>query len=189
MPRNLSAWSDLVIHLAVMLVMVAVLSQYNRYLAAIAFLVWFVLALFARERCRVRVKRFNEYCENVIVGLRDLKHYAMTNIPQAVMVVDENGCLRWNNDLVRTFATVNPEEGMPVNEFWDGILNEEIFSTIESGESESGRYVAKTITKKITDDEQELEIAKYFLVHWHRLKIRRPDFAMLTGLFIQEITA
>ena len=118
-----------------------------------------------------------------------MKHYAMTNIPQAVMVVDENGCLRWNNDLVRTFATVNPEEGMPVNEFWDGILNEEIFSTIESGESESGRYVAKTITKKITEDEQELEIAKYFLVHWHRLKIRRPDFAMLTGLFIQEITA
>ena len=129
------------IHLAVMLVMVAILSQYNKYLAAIAFLVWFLLALFARERCRVRIRQFQEYCENIVGGGKELMQYAMTNIPQAVVIVDENGYLQWFNELTRKFADKIPEEGMHVDEFWNGILRDEVFEPADNGEEKQGRYI------------------------------------------------
>ena len=50
MPRNLSAWIDLTIHLLIMLVLIGLLSYYNQYIATIAGVVWLALASFARER-------------------------------------------------------------------------------------------------------------------------------------------
>ena len=158
MPRNLSAWSDLVIHLAVMLVMVAILSQYNKYLAAIAFLVWFVLALFARERCRVRIKQFQEYCENVIGGGKELMTYAMTNIPQAVIIVDEHGYMQWCNELTKNFTDINPEQGMHVDEFWQGILQDEIFESSNDDEPKKGHYTAKVVFPKVNEEGAEFQI-------------------------------
>ncbi len=192
MPRSLSAWSDLVIHLSVMLIMVAILSQYNKYLAAIAFLVWFLLALFARERCRVRERQFEEYCENVVVGGRDLMNYAVTNLPQAVIIVDTNGRMQWINEHVKTYSDVEPEQGMFVEEFWKGILKEDVFSLAEDGQPKHGRYFAKTafqVVKEEGDDEREITIDRQFLVHYKQMKIRRPDYPILTALFILEITA
>ena len=190
MPRNLSAWTDLVIHLAVMLVMIAILSQYNRYLAAIAFVVWLMLALFARERCKVRVKQFQEYCENVIGGGKELMKYAMTEIPQAVIIVDEKGVAQWFNELVRNFADVEPEQGMNVNDFWQGILSDEIFEPAEEGEEKHGKYVAKTVYKvpKLDEGEEDMEIVRYFIVNYKQLKPQRPEYPVLTAIFAQEIS-
>ena len=61
MPRNLSAWVDLTVHLSVMLVMIGLLASYNNFLAAALFLVWLCLAFFAWERCADRTKRFERY--------------------------------------------------------------------------------------------------------------------------------
>lgn len=36
MPRNLSAWVDLMTHLLIMLVLIGLLSYYNQYIATIA---------------------------------------------------------------------------------------------------------------------------------------------------------
>ena len=188
MPRNLSAWSDLVIHLAVMLVMVAILSQYNKYLAAIAFLVWFVLALFARERCRVRIKQFQEYCENVIGGGKELMTYAMTNIPQAVIIVDEHGYMQWCNELTKNFTDINPEQGMHVDEFWQGILQDEIFESSKDDEPKKGHYTAKVVFPKVNEEGAEFQITRYFIVRYRQLKMRRENYPILTALFIQEIT-
>lgn len=190
MPRNLSAWTDLVIHLAIMLVMVAILSQYNRYLAAIAFVVWLMLALFARERCKVRVKQFQEYCENVIGGGKELMHYAMTEIPQAVIVIDEEGCMQWMNEITKKFVDIEPEQGMHVNDFWNGILHDEIFEPAEEGEEKKGRYTAKIIykTPKLDDDEEDLEVVRYFMVNYKQLPPPRPEYPTLTAIFAQEIT-
>ena len=190
MPRNLSAWTDLVIHLAVMLVMVAILSQYNRYLAAIAFVVWLMLALFARDRCKVRVRQFQEYCENVIGGGKELMRYAMSNIPQAVVIIDEEGRMQWTNEITRSFTDIEPEQGMHINDFWQGILNDEVFEPAEDGEEKHGKYVAKTVYKvpKLDEDEDDIEIVRYFIVHYKRLKPQRPEYPVLTALFAQEIT-
>ena len=187
MPRNLSAWSDLVIHLAIMLVMIAILSQYNKYLAAIAFVVWLMLALFARERCRVRVKQFREYCENVVGGGKELMTYAMANLPQAVIIIDENGNLQWCNELTKNFTDINPEQGMNVEEFWKGILNEEIFESAEE-DSKQGRYTAQTVRSEINGEGEEFSVAKYFVVRYRRLKNQSENYPTLIALFIQETT-
>lgn len=39
MPRNLSAWIDLSIHLFVILMLIGILSCYNHFIAAISFVV------------------------------------------------------------------------------------------------------------------------------------------------------
>ena len=88
MPRNLSAWIDLTLHLFVMLLLIVVLSSYNPFLAATAFVLWLCLAGFARERCRDRSVRFERYCKRVIANVNELMNYAMDRLPQAVFVVD-----------------------------------------------------------------------------------------------------
>lgn len=190
MPRNLSAWKDLVIHLAVMLVLIVALSQYARYLAAAAFLLWIALVAFAIERCTYRRNKFREYCETVIGGGNEMMRYATLNIPQAIMVINEAGCLEWCNDITRDTADSTPEQGMEVNEFWKGILHDEVFepaSESEQGQPKSGSYVAKIIRKDKTDDGEEFEIVRYFKVRYRQM-VMKADYPPLIVLFAQEIT-
>ena len=192
MPRNLSAWPDLLINLAVMLIMIAVLSQYNRYLAAAAFLVWFMLALFARERCGYRQKKFEEYCQNVIGGGKEMMHYAMVNIPQSVMVVDEDGQMQWCNELTKNYTVKKPAQGVNVNDFWDGILHDEVLENISldnHGKNlKEGTYVAKVEYKKKSDDDQDILTYRYFRVRYRQMKLQNPEYPQLVVLFVQEIT-
>ena len=58
MPRNLSAWIDLTVHLIVMLALALVTFCYNSYVGTAALLLWALLAAFAWERCRDRERRF-----------------------------------------------------------------------------------------------------------------------------------
>ena len=69
MPRNLSAWMDLTVHLVVMLALISVLYFYNEYIAAGAAVLWLCLASFARERCADRSRRFEIYFKNVLRNL------------------------------------------------------------------------------------------------------------------------
>ena len=64
MPRNLSAWMDLTVHLVVMLALISVLYFYNEYVACGAAVLWLCLASFARERCADRSRRFDIYFSN-----------------------------------------------------------------------------------------------------------------------------
>ena len=190
MPKNLSAWPDLLLHLAVLLLMVAVISQYNRYLAAAGILLWLVLALFSRERSKDRRKKFEEYCESVVGSGREMMHYAMTNIPQSVMVINELGKMQWCNELTKKFSTTFPEQGENVNEFWDGILHEEVLKTPENenDEKKGGLYVAKIIQQKVEDDGELTDEEKYFQVRYRRMTIKNADYPQMIVLFIQEIT-
>lgn len=191
MPRNLSAWPDLLVHLTVILIMVMVLSQYNRYLAAAALVVWVMLALFTRERVVYRKKKFEEYCENVIGGGKDMMHYAMTNIPQAVMVIDEEGQMQWCNELTKNFTEKKPEEGVNVNDFWNGILHNEVLEDLPKSNSKnlkSGTYVAKVEYEKISDDEKKSLTCRYFRVRYRQMKLKNLEYSNLIVMFVQEIT-
>ena len=114
MPRILSAWPDAVINLAVMLVMVAVITQYNKILGSTALLAWSLLVWFAYERRKDREKKFKEYSENVIGNFNDMMYYAMTKLPEGIIVVDEDGRLQWCNTIMQNFADVVPQQGMDV---------------------------------------------------------------------------
>ncbi len=127
MPKNLSAWIDLTIHLAVMLVLVGVLSYYNSYLAAIALVVWVALAFFARERCRDRSRRFERYCRNVVSNISEMMHYAVENLPQAILIVDEDGRVQWCNNRMENFVQTKPEQDMDVHDFWPELNIEPIW--------------------------------------------------------------
>ncbi len=187
MPRSLSAWPDVAIQLAVLFMMVIFFAQYNRYVAALAFLVWLMLFLFSRERYRYRKKKFQEYCENVVGSGNEMMRYAMTNIPQAIMVIDEQGRLEWFNDLTSELSGVKPEQGMLVEEFWSGILHEEVLEPVPSDQIRQGKYVAKVIQPLTADDGETAEVTRYFLVRYRQM-ITKADYPPLIVLFAMEIT-
>ncbi|MBQ1920704.1 MAG: DHH family phosphoesterase, partial [Selenomonas sp.] len=110
MPRNLSAWIDLTIHLVIMLVLIGVLSYYNFYIAAIAAVVWLALASFARERCTDRARRFERYCRNVVRNINEMLNYAVDELPQAIVIVNEDGRIQWCNDRITAYLPEKPEQ-------------------------------------------------------------------------------
>ena len=77
MPRNLSAWMDLTVHLIVILALALVTLGYNIYVGAAALVLWVLLALFAWERCRDRERRFDRYCMGIIHNVNDVMTYAV----------------------------------------------------------------------------------------------------------------
>ncbi len=167
MPKNLSAWPDLMIHLAVLFVMITVISQYNFFLTLAGALLWVLLALYSYERSKDRKKKFAEYCESMVGSGQEMMHYAMTNIPQAVMVINERGLLLWCNELTKNFSNIPPEQDMKVSKFWKGILNEDILRSLaENSEDDlkSGIYIAKMFKYDPEDGKEIPDSDKYFLV-------------------------
>ena len=168
MPRNLSAWFDLTVHLIVMLVLIGLLSQYNTILASAAFTLWIFLVAFARERCIDRSKKIDVYCENVIGSFSEMLNYAVKNLPQAILIVNEDGRLEWSSKRTRDFTNKTPEQGMMIDEFWHGLFNEQIFGS-------EGSYVFENGDK-------------FFKVRHKPLKTKGND-AKLTVLYVQEVTS
>jgi len=127
MPRNLSAWSDLCIHLVVIGILVLVLMSYNVYVGAISLVIWISMALFARERCRDRQQRFERYFRDVVSNINQISNYAIENLPQAVLIIDADGRLQWANDALGEYLGQKPEQGTSVKSFWPGVILEPIW--------------------------------------------------------------
>lgn len=167
MPRNLSAWIDLTIHLIVMAALIGVLSYYNTYIAVIAFVLWLCLVSFARERCYDRSKRFERYCRNVISNINEMMNYAMENLPQAILIVDEEGRIQWTNRRVVEYLGMKPEQDMDVKELWSGMIIDPVWGT-------EGEYV-------FADGD------RYFRVRHRpvRLAVHQPQ---LMALYVQDVS-
>ena len=187
MPRILSAWPDAVINLSVMLVMVVILSQYNKILGAMAFLVLGLLIWFAHVRRKEREKRFKEYSENVIGNFNDMMYYAMTKLPEGIIVVDEERRLQWCNSVMQDFAEVIPQQGMYIGEFWEGLLPEDIFSVANDEKNKDGEYPVKSLRKRKNAENEVEEFYRYFLVKYRHLQAN-ADYSRMVVLFAREIT-
>ena len=206
MPRILSAWPDAVINLAVMLVMVVIISQYNKILGAMACLAWALLIWFALIRRKDREKKFKEYSENVIGNFNDMMYYAMTKLPEGIIVVDEHKRLQWCNSVMQDFAEVIPQQGMDVSEFWEGLLGENVFPTTpeentaeptegdkpapkkdDTPAPDDGEYAVKSLRHRKTADGKDEEFYRHFLVKYRRLKANK-DYPRMAVLFAREIT-
>ncbi|MBQ6131825.1 MAG: DHH family phosphoesterase [Selenomonadaceae bacterium] len=190
MPRILSAWPDSVINLAVMLVMTVIIFQYNKILGAMSFLVLGLLIWFAIVRRREREKRFKEYAENVIGNFNDMMYYAMTKLPEGIIVVDEERRLQWCNSIMQNFAEVLPQQGMDIEEFWEGLLPEEISSLAPEGENpapKEGEYQIKSLRQRKTTDGEVEEFYRHFLVKYRHLQAN-ADYSRMIVLFAREIT-
>lgn len=167
MPRNLSAWFDLTVQLIIMLVLIAALAQYNRIFALEALVLWVVLAWFTRERCVDRGRKLELYAQNVIGKFGEMGTYALKNLPQAVMIIDGEGRLEWCSKRTRTYTNKEPEQGMMLDEFWTGIMNEKLFGA-------DGDYVFSSGDK-------------FFKVRHAALKIE-DDKPTLIVMYAQDIT-
>ena len=119
MPRNLSAWIDLTVHLIVMLALALVTFCYNSYVGTAALLLWALLAAFAWERCRDRERRFERYCMGIIRNVNNVMNYAVDSLPQSILLVNQDGHLEWcNHQLGESLDGGKPEQGTAVTDFW-----------------------------------------------------------------------
>ena len=119
MPRNLSAWIDLTVHLIVMLALALVTFCYNPYVGTAALLLWALLAAFAWERCRDRERRFERYCMGVIRNVNNVMNYAVDSLPQSILLVNQDGHLEWcNHQLGESLDGGKPDQGTAVTDFW-----------------------------------------------------------------------
>ena len=128
MPRNLSAWIDLTIHLIVMLALALVTFCYNSYVGMAALVLWAALAAFAWERCHDRERRFERYCMGIIRNVNEVMNYAVDRLPQAILVVSKDGHLEWcNRQLGDYLGTPPPEQGTAVADFWQELVIEPLW--------------------------------------------------------------
>ena len=167
MPRNLSAWIDLTIHLIIMLVLVMVLSCYNEYIAAIAGVIWLALASFARERCTDRAKRFERYCRNVVENISEMVNYAVGELPQAVVIITEDGRIQWTNSRMSVYVGSEPELDTDITDIWPGIIIGPVWG-------QEGEYVFAH------ED-------KYYQVRYRPVKMA-PHQQQLMALYVQDVT-
>ena len=130
MPRNLSAWIDLTVHLIVMLALALVTFCYNPYVGAAALLLWAVLSAFAWERCRDRERRFERYCMGIIRNVNNVMNYAVEQLPQAILVIGREGHLEWcNGQLAAWLGGTKPEQGTALSDFWPELQTEALWGT------------------------------------------------------------
>ncbi len=167
MPRNLSAWLDLTIHLVVMLVLISLLSQYNHILAMAAFTLWVFLAMFARERCKIRTKEFESYCKNVVGSFNEMIFHALEGLPQATLIINKDGRMEWSSNRTQNYTEKNPETGMLVEEFWPGMFSKKIFTG-------DGEYIFSNNDR-------------FFKVR-HKLLKLKEEKSPLAVLYVQEVT-
>ena len=129
MPRNLSAWVDLTIHLIVMLALALVTFCYSTFVGAAALLLWAVLAAFAWEPCRDRERRFERYCMGIIRNVSEVMHSAVERLPQAIRLGNQEGQLEWCNHQLGDALGEMPEPGTAVADFWPHFNIESIWGT------------------------------------------------------------
>jgi len=167
MPRNMSAWIDLTLQLVIMLALIGILACYNVYAAAAASVLWFCLALFARERCQDRSKRFTRYCRNIVQNIGEMTKYAIEGLPQAILVVTADGRLQWFNANLEKCLGFHPEENTDIKDFWPNFIIAPVWGT-------EGEYV-------FTHEE------KYYQVKYRPIPLP-PHQDPLMAFYVQDIT-
>ena len=118
MPRNLNAWFDICIILITFLFVVGILSIFNVWLGLVSLMVWICTLLFVRERCKKRSEEFNSYCHTVISNVNPVSNYAIEQLPQIVIIINEEGRIQWYNKELEKHTTDVPEQNMAMSDIW-----------------------------------------------------------------------
>lgn len=118
MPRNLNAWLDICFILFATLILTGILASYNLFIGAVAAMVWLLLLFFARERCLCRSEEFDHYCHTVISNVNTVANYALEQMPQIILMVDQGGRIQWFNKELEKHIDVEPAYNMALADFW-----------------------------------------------------------------------
>lgn len=120
MPRNLSAVIDAVLFLVVTAVLAGTIFIYNTFLGLASGILWFVMLLFAIDRCKDRDKKIKRYFRDVISNVNSLTNYAIEELPQAIFLLNSTGRLEWSNQTLfdERFLGRKVEPGEQMTAFW-----------------------------------------------------------------------
>lgn len=167
MPRNLSAWIDICINMAVTGGLLLVILYYNKYVASIGLVLWLCLFFYSRERCRERQRSLDYYCKNIIKNVNDIANYAIEKLPGAILVIDADARLQWYNGELTKWLGFKPEMGTSVKDFWSRIIVAPVWGT-------EGEYVF-------------LSNERYYRVK-HRPVSTSDDLHGLMALYVIDVT-
>ena len=129
MPRNLSAWVDVCINMAITGGLLLVIMHYNVYMASIGLVVWICLFWYSRERCRDRQRSLEYYCKNIINNVSGVVNYAIERLPGAIVVIDHDGRLQWHNAELEKWLQFKPEIGISIKDFWPRVIISPVWGT------------------------------------------------------------
>ena len=132
MPKNLSAWTDIIIHLVVSAALVGLVSFYNMSIFCMAGLLWLALAFFSYERVRMRSKKLKRYADTIIGSVGEMMVYAAEKIPHGILMINKEGRIEWTNDSITDFLDKKPEMDTDITLIWPELNVKEIWG--EEGE-------------------------------------------------------
>ena len=119
-----------------------------------------------------------------------MMYYAMTKLPEGILVADEERRLQWCNSIMQDFAEVAPQQGLDVEEFWEGLLPKEIFSPADDEKNSAqgeGEYRVKSRRRRKNADGEPEEFYRHFLVKYRHLQAN-ADYSRMVVLFARETT-
>lgn len=162
MPRNLNAWLDICFILFAALILAGVLATYNLYVGAVAGLTWLCLLFFARERCIRRSEELDRYCHMVISNVNPIANYALEQLPQIILMVDQHGRIQWFNKELEKHINIEPEQNMALADFWPELDLEQLWGRSGSTVFIHDNIHYKTIHRPInTSDDPSGMMALY----------------------------
>lgn len=174
----MSAWVDACVFLAAFGVLAAVLFSYSSYLGAIAALTWLCLVLFAQERCRWRARDFDRYFKKVVSNVKPVMNYAVEKLPQAVLIVDEEGRIQWANPSFSEFvgAAEPVEPGVPVADFWPEMILKPIWGMKGEYVFHAGETTYRAEYRPVPMKEDETPFMAFYVVDVTEVERLRQEY-------------
>ncbi len=153
LPRNLTAHVDFAVFLTAFGLMLVILAGYDGYMAAMGAALWIALAAFARERCRDRDNRFARYLNSVVGAIGFMSKTASENLPQAILIVNDDFRIEWANDRVKGVMGQEIAENIDIRELWPNLVPQ------GKDFAEEGEFV-------FADERADEDSHRFFKVHY-----------------------
>lgn len=167
MPQGPSFWFDTRIYLLVASALLMVIIFYNKYVAVLGAILIIALYLYGRERHREQQKALNDFLDTMVHNVEEITTYALKNLPMAMVIIDNDGKLKWCNSRLFDWAPEDLKAGDSLLKVWPNLPLEEIWD-------QSGSLIFQA------DD-------KYYQVIHKPLKNARAG--NLLALYITDVTA
>ncbi len=178
MPRNLSAVIDAILFLVVTAALAGTIFIYNTFLGLASGLLWFVMLLFAIDRCKDRDKKIKRYFRDVISNVNSLTNYAIEGLPQAIFLLNSTGRLEWSNQTLfgERFLGRKVEPGEQMTDFWPELPVSAWGSEGEAVFAVEDRWYSAVYRPVVTEGGSSCLMA-YYIAEVTEIEKMRRDYA------------
>ncbi len=118
MSQGPSLWFDTRIYLAVVASLLTIILFYNKYIAVIGAVLFYVLYCYGKKRNMERQQAMAAYMESMTGHVDEACLYALQGLPVAIALIDKAGDIQWCNQVLTEWTDNQGQAGMPVFDFW-----------------------------------------------------------------------